>query len=249
MDFSVYHTGILSKLQPLGKPDQVNAVRNVTRTQLEVLAIKVPVLREVVKAGFSFYNLPSDEVLAIWNDIWFSSPYYEVMSAALMYYDLLGKKISPELWPCLSTWHQRVENWAHCDSLASIYSYLLAKRPDEVYSQLQVWNVSDEEWLRRLSLVSLIHHAGKKTAFLPLDKILPLVTHIITDERHYVSRAVGWLLREAAKGYRSEIHAYIEEHMALIPSVAFSYAIEHYTPEDRKDMVARRKLLRAKKVS
>ncbi len=248
MDTSAYQIEILSKLQPLGKPDQVNAVRNVTRTRLEVLAIKVPVLREVVKAEFSFYDLPMDKVLAIWNDIWFSSPYYEVMSAALMYYESQGKKISPETWPCLSTWHHRIENWAHCDSLGSIYSYLLAKRPDEVYSQLQIWNVSDEEWLRRLSLVSLIHHAGKKTDFLPLDKILPLVTHIITDQRHYVSRAVGWLLREAAKGYHGEIRAYIEEYMALMPSVAFSYAIEHYSPEERKDIVARRRLLRAEKV-
>ena len=249
MDFSVYHTEILSKLRPLGKPDQINPVRNVTRTQLEVLAIKVPVLREVVKAGFSFYTLPKDDVLAIWNNIWFTSPYYEVMSAALMYYDLQGKKISPELWPTLSTWHQRVENWAHCDSLGSIYSYLLAKRPDEVYRQLQAWNVSNDEWQRRLSLVSLIHHAGKKTEFLPLDKILPLVTNCITDERHYVSRAVGWLLREAAKGHRSEIRAYLEEHMARMPSVAFSYAIEHYSPEERKAIVARRRSMRAGKVS
>src|SRR5689334_13892028 len=135
MDFSVYHTEVLSKLQALSEPNNVNAVRNVIRTQLEVLAIKVPVLREAVKAGFSFYNLPKDDVLAIWNNSWFTSFYYEVMSAAVMYYDLQRKIIAPEVWPCLSTWHQRVENWAQCDSLASISSYLLAKGPDEVYTQ------------------------------------------------------------------------------------------------------------------
>jgi hypothetical protein len=48
MDFSVYHTEVLSRLQPLGDPNSVSIARNVTRTQLEVLAIKVPVLREVV---------------------------------------------------------------------------------------------------------------------------------------------------------------------------------------------------------
>lgn len=48
-------------------------------------------------------------------------------------YGRQGRKTSPATWSTLSTWSGHVENWAHSDSLASIYSYLLAQNFDEVY--------------------------------------------------------------------------------------------------------------------
>lgn len=126
IDAAAYHDEILAHLQLLGDPQRVEEARNDKKSGLEFLAIKVPVLRNTVRAGFSFYTRSADEVLAIWDAIWRTSTYFEVMGAALIYYGNQGAKIVPETWPTLSTWQQRVENWAHCDSLSSIYSYLLA---------------------------------------------------------------------------------------------------------------------------
>lgn len=65
-----------------------------------------------------------------------------------------------------------------------------------MYPQLETWNASESEWLRRISIVSLIHYNGKNAVFMTLDKVLPLVSNCLEDDRHYVQKAVGWELRE-----------------------------------------------------
>ncbi len=104
MNHSRYETEIYEKLQPLGDLSRSAFMKNYMKSQLEFLAIKVPVLRQVAREGFSFYDRPPEEILAIWNAIWFSSPFFEVMSMPLYYYERQGRKISPAVWPTLSTW-------------------------------------------------------------------------------------------------------------------------------------------------
>ncbi len=245
MDYSQYEAEIYAKLQPLGDPSRSAFVKNYMKSQLEFLAIKVPVMRQIAREGFSFYSQSPEEVLAVWNAIWFSSKSFEMMCMPLFYYGRQGKKISPATWATLSTWSEHVENWAHSDSLSSIYSYLLAQKFDEVYGVLQQWNNAENQWLRRLSMVSLIHYSGKKAVFLPLDKVLPILENCLDDERPYVQKAIGWVLREANYVYHAEISAFIEQHLAELRSVAFSAAVERFSAPERGAFIERRKAMRA----
>ncbi len=123
--------------------------------------------------------------------------------------------------------------------MSFVYSWLLASRSDEVYPQLELWNAQEEsEWLRRISIVSLIHYSGKHAVFMPLDQVLPLVSTCLADHRHYVERAVGWVLRETGHVYPHEVRAYLEEHAAALSRPAFTRAIE------RRDVVERAELQR-----
>ena len=245
MDYSRYEAEIYAKLQPLGDSSRTAFMKNYMKSQLEFLAIKVPVLRQIARDGFSFYDRSPEEMLATWNAIWFTSPCFEVMSMPLYYYERQGRKISPAIWPTLSTWSERVENWAHSDDLASIYSGLLAQNFDEVYSVLQNWNNAENQWLRRLSMVSLIHYSGKKAVFLPLDKVLPMLENCLDDERPYVQKAIGWVLREANYVYHAGISAFIEQHLADMRGIAFSAATERFSEAERSALLARRKAMRA----
>lgn len=244
MDYAACEAEVFARLESLGEPGRVAFAQNDKKSQLQFLAIKVPILRQTARIGFSFYQCLEAEILVAWDYIWFNSPYYEVMAMALEYYGRFGAKIAPAVWPILATWSRRVENWAHCDGLASIYSYLLAQRHDDVYSQLQIWNSSQDLWLRRLSLVSLIHFSGKKAVFLPLDEVLPMLTNCLDDQRMYVQKAVGWVLRESGYKYHDEIRAYLEKHSASMSSIAHSTAVDCFQPAERQEMMALRKMQR-----
>ena len=192
-----------------------------------------------MKKGFSFYELPADKVLAIWDRLWLTSPYGDVLFAALEYYaPLVRKRVPTSLWPVVRHWHERVDNWCHSDGLSSLYSWILASDPQSVYPQLEMWNRTDDQWLRRISLVSLIHYSGKKAVFVPLDRALPLVTTCLQDEREYVQKAVGWVLREMGNAYPDEVRAYIERHIATISSVALRRAIERRSPAVKAELLA-----------
>lgn len=220
MEFEVYHEEVVAALRAIGKPSYGEAVRKDRGSELEHLGIGFPALRARVKQGFSFSSLPPAEVLAIWDALWHSSPYGDVLFAALETYIPIAKKQGPDgLWPVARHWISRVDNWCHADMLGSLYSWIL-ERDTEVYLQLVEWNGSESEWERRISLVSLIHYSGKNAVFLPPSQVLPLVSNCLSDRRHYVQTAVGWVLREMRKVYPDEVGAFMAANADGISALA-----------------------------
>lgn len=237
INFEQYQQEVFQKLQPLSETDRVLRAQDDKKSKLKFLAIRVPVLRKLSKEGFSFESLAPEEVLAIWDFIWKSSEHYEVMSMPLMYYSNQGKKVDLSIWETLSTWNHRVENWGHADHLSGIYSHLLEKDKENgketVYQQLKEWNQSDSEWLRRMSLVSLIHYTGKKAVFLPVEWVFPLVDPCLEDLRYYVQKAIGWVLREMSRVYPEEVRGYLSRNLRYFSGTTLSRVIQYY-PKDEQ---------------
>ncbi len=241
--FQEYHHEVLRELTAIGNPAFGEAVQRDRGSQLKHLGIKFPALRRRVKQGFSFYTLPEEQVLEVWNALWQTSPYGDVLFAALEFYaPIVRKQVDPDLWSVVRSWSHRVDNWCHSDGLSSLYSRVLESYPAEVYPQLVLWNRHKSEWLRRISLVSLIHYSGKNAVFLPPEKVLPLVSNCLDDQRYYVQTAVGWVLREMSRVYGSEIMKYLESHAGRISTSAFSRAIERLNTKERTRLRDVRKL-------
>ena len=237
-----YHLEVVDALRAIGNPSFGKAVQQDRGSRLEHLGVTFPNLRRRVRQGFSFYNLPEEQVLEVWDAIWKTSPYGEALFAALEFYTpIVRKQVHPNLWPVLRQWSGRVDNWCHSDGLSAIYSRILESLPAEVYPQIVSWNRSESEWLRRISLVSLIHYSGKNAVFLPLKKVLPLVSNCLDDRRYYVQTAVGWVLREMGRVYASEITKYLETHAEQMSTSAFARAIEKLDPVERTRLRAIRK--------
>jgi 3-methyladenine DNA glycosylase AlkD len=218
--------------------ERINAhVQKDRGSSLLYFSVLFPVLRKVVQQGFSFYALPEERVLAVWDELWRRSPYGEVLFAALEYYIPRAKKgASLELWPVVRHWIDRVDNWCHSDNLSALYSWLLAADEAAVYPQLQKWNESEDLWPRRISVTSLVHGTGKTAAFLPPEKVLPLVSTCLQDHRYYIDGAVGWVLRDMGQKYPEVIRSYLEANAALMSNRAFSRAIERRSASEQADL-------------
>ncbi len=172
-------------------------------------------------------------MLEVWDALWKTSPYGDVLFAALEFYTpIVRKKVSTGLWTVVRQWSNRVDNWCHSDGLSAIYSRILESNFAETYPQIESWNSVDNEWLRRISLVSLIHYSGKNAIFLPLNKVLPLVSNCIDDQRYYVQTAIGWVLREMGRVYNVEITKFLETHCDKMGTQAFSRAIERLSTDE-----------------
>lgn len=211
--YSNHHDEVFRALEVLGELNRRESAAKDKRSSLCFLAVRVPLITQTVRTGFSFYSRTPGEVLSIWDEIWTQSQYFEVMSAALTYYSL-NKNIDPrQVWGVLSRWISRVENWAHSDHLANIYSYLLPQIEPLVYPVLVAWNVADSQWLRRVSLISLIHYTGKNAVFMTPDRMFPLIATCVGDTQFYVQRAVGWVLREMSRQYSKEVITFVETNL------------------------------------
>jgi 3-methyladenine DNA glycosylase AlkD len=229
-----YHEEVVVALTAIGNPALGEAIRNDRGSGLAHLGIRFPALRKRVQEGFSFYALPEAEVLEVWDALWRTSPYGDVLFAALEYYaPRVRKRVDPGLWPVIRSWSGRVDNWCHADGLSGLYSRVLERYPEDVSPQLEEWNRAENEWLRRISIVSLVHYSGKNAVFLTPAEVLPLVSNCLGDDRHQVQAAVGWVLREMCRAYPDEIVAYLEENAARMRASTFSRAIERESAERR----------------
>lgn len=233
--YEAYHEEVVTALKAIGNPALGDAIRRDRGSELEHLGIRFPALRVRVKQGFSFSALADDEILAIWDQLWRSSPYGDVLFAALEYYAPIARRQpSLALWETMRHWIDRVDNWCHSDMLSALYSRLLEAFPGEVYPQLVEWNASSSEWLRRISLTSLVHYTGKRAVFLPPEQVLPLAERCVEDHRQYVQLAVGWVLREMGSVYADEVTRFLETHAGEMGPRAFARAIERRDEGERK---------------
>jgi 3-methyladenine DNA glycosylase AlkD len=245
MRYSEYHDELVRLLSEAGNPRVNEVLRQDRRSQMQYLGTSAPDVRRVARGPLPFRSLPDTEVLQVWDDLWQNSPFGEVLFAAVEYYlPRVRKRPDASLWPVMRTWSERVENWAHADSLGGLYSHILEAYANQVYPDIQAWNVAGSEWLRRLSLVSLIHYSGKNAVFLPPEKVLPLVSNCLDDRRYYVQKAVGWVLREMGHVYPAEVRSYIEANIGALSADAFARAVEGRDAGEREELRRLRKASR-----
>lgn len=236
------HDEVVAALKAIGDPRLGEAVQHDRGSNLQHLGIRFPALRARVKEGFSFSALPESRVLEIWDQLWKTSPYGDVLFAALeAYAPIVRKRVPSGLWPVVRHWSERVDNWCHSDMLSALYSRLLEADHDAVHPQLVAWNTSQALWLRRLSLTSLIHYSGKNAVFLEPQQMLPLVANCVADHRKYVELAVGWVLREVSHVYPEAADTFLEQHVATMSAAAWARAIERCAEPERAHWMTLRK--------
>lgn len=240
MKYPRYHDEVLDALQSLGNPRLGRHMAKDRSSSLKYVGIRVPALRRRVRQGFSFYDLDQATVLAVWDDLWMGSEWGDVLFAAQEYYGpILRKHVDDARWPVMKRWIDRVDNWCHADGLSGTYSRLLEADPETVMPVLKRWNVAEDLWPRRVSIVSLIHYTGKNAVFLAPDEVLPMVDHCVEDRRQPMQKAVGWVLREMWRAYPEEIESYLTGNAGRIAPSAFTRAIERMDEGTRKEMRAK----------
>lgn len=238
------HAEVLDALIELTKASGASSgagerIRVDRASRLQHLGLRTPNRRRRVAAGFSFADRADSEVLQIWDGIWQTATVADVMFAALDHYrPLVAAHVDASFWTTTVRWIDRIENWAHADDLARLYSWRLAAEPDTVLPTLQSWSRDDDQWLRRVAVVSLVHYSGKNAVFLPIDSALELIGNCVDDQRETVHKAVGWVLRENMRAYPNEVIDLLHAHRTTMPAAAIRRATEKMPRDERDELRA-----------
>jgi len=217
------------------------------QSRLRYIGLRVPHLRQAMRQGFSFSRKSTAELAQIWNQVWWESDCFEVMALALAwFYEPQQKAVLCDSWPLLQKWSSRIDNWAHSDTLSGLYARILEQNPQVVYPTLVDWSLSDQPWLRRLSVVSLLYYSSQRKKVLPFKKIRALVHPQIEFAHYYVQKGVGWTLRESSNVYPTETYAYLKKNISKVSSHAFSAATEKLPPRKKQLLKRLRKTKKLK---
>ena len=205
----------------------------------------VPLHRRESKRKYSFSGLPFSEQLAIWDELWRTESDFWIRLHAFFFLERHLSKESDllEMWPVITRWQDQVDDWGLCDALAKIYTKILVVAPDEVYARLKEWNLDENLWKRRQSVVSLLYYSRTKKQHPAFFLVRALITPLLPDKEYYVQKGVGWALRELHTVYPNETLAWLKLDIKLISSIAFTIAIEKMDTATIKEL----KVLRKKK--
>ena len=234
MNYPDFHAEVLAKLDAIGNPSFAAHTPKDRRSEMVYSGVRVPERRKLSRKGFSFYDRSESEIIAIWDDLFMHSPNGDVLFCALDYLRFrVRKRVAPDLWAVIREWVKRVENWAHSDEMSWVYSYVLESYFDAVFEDLERWNVAEDLWPKRISIVSLIHYTGKNSVFLAPAIVFPMVERCLDDHRYYMQKATGWVLREMQRAYPEEVEEYLTSNLDRIGNSALTRTIERMDKTQR----------------
>ena len=105
---------------------------------------------------------------------------------------------------------------------------------DRDRSILYTWANSKDLWTKRIAMLTnwwFIRKGDTKDVF-PIAKIL------LKDEHDLIHKAVGWMLREAAKKDMLKAEVFLKKHYKEMPRTMLRYAIERFPETKRKKYLA-----------
>jgi len=110
-----------------------------------------------------------------------------------------------------------------------VLSYLVV-RDGPPMTRLAGWARSEDVWHRRASLVSLVRAAR---VGLHVEELFGLLDALLGDPEDMVQKAIGWMLKELCKGDVEATIRYLRGHREWMTRLAFRYACEKLTSEQK----------------
>lgn len=219
-------------------------LRKYIGTELHVYGVTSKSQSDIAKNDFSFIE---DDVLKnfkIFDKIYFESNVFEIKNLSFIYLNNNHKYISAiEQIKILPKWIDKVDNWAHSDTLSKFLTRLLEHQDTQtkMVDLILKWNQSKNLWKRRQSLITLFYYSKTKKNYVEFEFAELLISKLITDKEYFVQKAVGWSLRECNNVYPKQTYAFIEKNIKLITSVAFTTCIEKMTLQEKNNLKSKRK--------
>ena len=193
------------------------------------LGVTVPNVRSVARNHIAADSDTLEELIA--------SPWHEARLCALLIMVARARKAGEEERKAIFDFYlahtDRINNWDLVDlSAPTIVGGYLADKPRETLYSLAE---SDNLWETRTAIVATLAFIRNND----LDDTYRLATSLMRHRHDLMHKACGWMLREAGKRDRQRLYAYVDSHKAEMPRTMLRYAIEHFAPDERQQLMER----------
>jgi 3-methyladenine DNA glycosylase AlkD len=222
------------ELRKLSNKQFADDIKRYIKSPYHFYGIRVPEIRTLAKRLHEEHSLK--EFYSIFNKLW-KSGYHEEMSLALYTLQLYESEFDLNTWKFLKPKLKDIKTWDQIDAVSTfIIGKILLKHPS-LEKELIKLSKSHNFWMRRIAIVSTLPKIKKGDIRLTMY----LAEKYLYDKEHYMQKATGWMLREAAKQKPEIVKKFVLKHINM-PAICFSYTTER----DLKDL---RKVRKIKKLT
>ncbi len=234
-------TGIRAQLRAAADPAHREGVRRFFTEDdgrtVDPYGVRTADLRPIIQSTYqSIRSWPAAQRNRLCNELWKSGKMEEGVLVCHVYRRFASQCARCE-FQLFSRWLDRfVDNWAHCDGVASwLLAASIANQPALV-EELFAWTSAKNRWRRRAAAVALLQEAkhGRQT-----EAVLRMAERLRRDPDVMVQKGVGWLLKVAYPKRPDAVVSYLTERAAETPRLVLRYAAEKMTPADRRSVLQR----------
>ncbi len=239
-------SSIIRDLRAASSPEKAAVLQRFFKTGLgeygegdRFLGVMVPQIRAIARAHRQTADASAIRSLL-------ASPWHEARECGLL---LLVEQFRSSPKNQRAVYHRaylaalrkgRVNNWdlVDCSAPTLVGEYLLdtsdTLQPDGLVL-LDTLAKSSSLWENRVAVVSTLTFIRRGR----LDAAFRQCAAALGHPHDLMHKAVGWMLRECGKRDPDALRAFLAEHLSALPRTSLRYAIERFTPDERKRWLQR----------
>ncbi|MFN8216733.1 MAG: DNA alkylation repair protein [Solirubrobacterales bacterium] len=216
-----------------GDPERAAGSKRYLKSELEHLGVRVPEVRRLACATAAEAGSRA-ELDALVDRLW-ARPVFECRLAAAMALEARPDLVTAAELARIRRMVHEAGTWAIVDVLAvKVLGALLTARP-EAAPRLDGWARDGDFWVRRAALLSQIEPLK---AGAPFDRFAAYAEAMLEEREFFIRKAIGWVLREAAKTRGEEVYAWLAPRASRASGVTMREAVKYLPPARRERLLA-----------
>lgn len=217
--------------------ERAAAEKRYLKSDLEFMGVGAGPTKKLVSAWLKARpGLTGAELVAVAQALW-ARRIHEDRGFAQLLLSRRVKLLSPDDIAVVETLLRTSWTWAYVDHLATSVAGPVLERHPRRASILNRWSVDDDFWIRRSSLLALLKplRAGDASEW---PRLCRYADAMLTDKQFFISKAIGWVLREVSKKRPELVTEFVEARTDRIRGVSIREAVKYLPAADRERLMA-----------
>lgn len=185
-------------------------------------------------------DISFNEIVSMVDGLW-NSKYHEKKTLAVTLLHRHSKQLTSKHLPFLEKMVREVNNWDHLDEISVHLLGQLIDNEPQTLKLLPVWAKSDNFWVRRSALLCQLlqfrRKEGDKQLFFKLA--IPMLKEgedWSKEERFFIRKAIGWVLREISKREPEIVFDFVKQYGDQMSGLTFREATRKLPEKMQKQL-------------
>jgi 3-methyladenine DNA glycosylase AlkD len=227
------------RLTALGDAKRAEGAKAYLKSELSFLGVPVPQIRGEARAFTE--ATPELNHAALWavvHALW-KTRVHELRSLAIALLERRADLLSTPDMGAVAALLRSADTWAHVDWLATkVAGAIVSACPDSA-TALDAWARDSCMWLRRAAMLAL--HDPILRGVGDFQHFSRLAVPMLGEREFFIRKAIGWMLRSAAKRRPDLTEAFVTAHATSLSALSFREATRNLPPADQARLRALRK--------
>ncbi|MHA1976444.1 MAG: DNA alkylation repair protein [Candidatus Hodarchaeales archaeon] len=178
---------------------------------IDPLVVKTPIITKIANNIWTdMRKSNSDVILLLCDYLWFNTKYYEEYKVIILLLEKFVRKEPDAIFQRIEKYTPKLHTWDLVDQFGMRLCAELVKQDFDNLQHCVPLMKSDNFWIRRISLVSLVRLRREKLTKNQWERIQTILDHHWTDAEYYVNKALSWSLREISKENEMLVFTFLE---------------------------------------